>query len=72
VLRKKLRGFAAYADVQVEDVKERFTPYQRLHQEVLQAERMTMIQMRNQGTINDEVLHRLEREFDLEEAQLKR
>lgn len=69
---KKLRGFATYADVPMEDVRERFTPYQRLHQEVLQAERMTMIQMRNQGTINDEVLHRLERELDLEEEQLKR
>ena len=56
----------------MEDVRERFTPYQHLHQEVLQAERMTMIQMRNQGTINDEVLHRLERELDLEEKQLKR
>jgi hypothetical protein len=50
-------------------VKERFTPYQRLHQEVLQAKRMTMIQISNQGTINDEVLHRLE--LDLEEEQLK-
>ena len=72
MLRKKAPWLCCLCRCTSEDVEERFTPYQCLHQEVLQAERMTMIQMRNQGTINDEVLHRLEREFDLEEEQLKR
>ncbi|MGZ3678708.1 MAG: hypothetical protein ACXWQR_09085 [Ktedonobacterales bacterium] len=39
----------------------------RLRREVLSAERSTLLTLRNQGTIDDEVLRRLERDLDLEE-----
>lgn len=38
---------------------------QRLHHEVLTAERLALIGLRDDGTISDEVLHRLERELDV-------
>ncbi len=44
--------------------------YQQLQQGALQAERSAVIGLRNQGEINDEVLHRIERELDLEEQRL--
>ncbi|MDR4480531.1 MAG: Na+/H+ antiporter [Nitrospira sp.] len=37
---------------------------QRLQHETLTAERMSLIALRNEGTISDEVLHRLEQELD--------
>lgn len=46
--------------------------FRYLQQEVLAAERRTAIRLRNQGDINDEVLHRIERDLDLEEARLGR
>jgi CPA1 family monovalent cation:H+ antiporter len=38
---------------------------QRLHHEVLTAERVALIGLRNDGTISDEVLHQLEQELDV-------
>ncbi|MBV9231205.1 MAG: Na+/H+ antiporter, partial [Chloroflexi bacterium] len=43
---------------------------QRLQQEVLRAQRLAIIQLRNQGHIDDEVLRLVERELDLEEQRL--
>ena len=42
----------------------------RLKQEMLSAERAMVIRLRNQGTIGDEVMHRIERDLDLEEVRL--
>jgi hypothetical protein len=44
--------------------------YQQLQREVLDAEREVVIGLRNRGVVNDEVLHRIERELDLEEQRL--
>jgi CPA1 family monovalent cation:H+ antiporter len=44
--------------------------YQQLQREALQAERSAVIDLRNRGEINDEVLRRIERELDLEEQRL--
>ncbi len=43
----------------------------RLRQEVLTAERATIIRLRDQGRIDDEVLRQDERELDLEEQRLQ-
>lgn len=43
----------------------------RLRQEILQAERSAVIQLRDQGRIDDEVLRQVERELDLEEQRLQ-
>ena len=39
--------------------------------EVLDAQRRRVIELRNDGTISDEVLHVLERELDLEDQRLE-
>lgn len=44
--------------------------FRHLQHEVIAAERRTAIRLRNQGEISDEVLHRIERDLDLEETRL--
>jgi Na+/H+ antiporter len=43
--------------------------HQRLHREIIGAERAAVIALRDQGQIDDEVLRDMEREFDLEEQR---
>ena len=43
----------------------------RLRREVLGAQREEAIRLRDRGIINDEVLHRVERDLDLEEVALE-
>ncbi|MFY0575885.1 cation:proton antiporter [Cystobacter fuscus] len=45
---------------------------QRLVEQVLEAQRQALLELRQEGAIHDEVLHRLERELDLEEERLHR
>jgi hypothetical protein len=45
---------------------------QRLLAEPLLAERRTILQLRNEQIINDEVPHRIQRDPDLAELRLKR
>ncbi|HVU27529.1 MAG TPA: Na+/H+ antiporter [Verrucomicrobiae bacterium] len=45
--------------------------YERLSHVALQQERRTIIQLRNQGVISDEVLRRIQRDIDLAEARLR-
>lgn len=44
--------------------------FERLSREALKQERKTIIQLRNQDVINDEVLRRIQRDIDLAEARL--
>src|SRR5205814_1061810 len=44
--------------------------YERLSFEALLVERKTILQLRNQEVINDEVLRRIQRDIDLAEARL--
>jgi CPA1 family monovalent cation:H+ antiporter len=45
--------------------------YERLSHEALQQERNTIIQLRNQDVISDEVLRRIQRDIDLAEIRLQ-
>ena len=45
--------------------------YERLSQEALLQERQTILELRNQDVINDEVLRRIQRDIDLAEARLR-
>ena len=45
--------------------------YERLSHEALQVERRTIIKLRDQDVINDEVLRRIQRDIDLAEARLR-
>jgi NhaP-type Na+/H+ or K+/H+ antiporter len=52
-------------------IEERSVAYQRLLRELLRAQRRTLIELRNEGMIGDEVMHRIERDLDLEESRLE-
>ena len=51
-------------------VEERSQNYQRLRRELLEAERSAIVGLRQDGVINDDVMRRLERDLDLEDARL--
>jgi CPA1 family monovalent cation:H+ antiporter len=53
------------------DYETRSEAYQRLLRELLEAQRAIVIEMRDRGEINDEVLRRIERELDLEDSRLE-
>ena len=53
------------------DYEGRTGAFMRLRMELLQAERDTLVRMRNERRISDEVLRRVERDLDLEEARLE-
>ena len=54
-----------------EDIDGRSQDYQRLLREILAAQRATLIALRREGRIGDEVLRRVERDLDLEETRLE-
>jgi monovalent cation/hydrogen antiporter len=58
-------------DEDEENLDERSHAYQRMVREVLDAQRRRVIELRDEGTISDEVLHALERELDLEDQRLE-
>jgi monovalent cation/hydrogen antiporter len=51
--------------------EDRSLAYQRLVRELLEAQRQAIVRLRNQGTISNEVMHRIERELDLEDTRLE-
>lgn len=68
------RRFAARFDDDGSDserIELRSADYQRLAREVLEAQRRAIIALRNAGRIDDEVMHRVERDLDLEDTRLE-
>jgi CPA1 family monovalent cation:H+ antiporter len=51
-------------------IEERSQNYQRLRRELLEAERSAIVGLRRDGVINDDVMLRLQRDLDLEDARL--
>jgi CPA1 family monovalent cation:H+ antiporter len=51
--------------------EDRSLAYQRVVREVLEAQRSAVVQLRNEGTISNDVMHRIERELDLEDQRLE-
>ena len=45
--------------------------YQRLMHDVIEAQRVAIVQMRNEGSISADVMRRIERDLDLEESRLE-
>jgi monovalent cation/hydrogen antiporter len=45
--------------------------YQKMVREVIEAQRAELVRMRNAGAISNEIMHRLERELDLEDERLE-
>jgi monovalent cation/hydrogen antiporter len=67
---ERLSRFANNGAVDPECTAEMVEAFRRLRHETLTAERATLIAMRNNGTISDDVLHRLEHELDIEALRL--
>jgi monovalent cation/hydrogen antiporter len=51
-------------------IEERSQQYQRARRELLDAERDAIVALRNEGRIAEEVMHRLQRDLDLEDSRL--
>ena len=67
------RRFAARfeEDGDPQTFEERAAAYQRVLRELLDAQRAILLELRNAGHINDEVMRRIERELDLEDSRLE-
>jgi monovalent cation/hydrogen antiporter len=63
--------FSARFGVDEDGIEERSAAYQRLLRELLRAQRITLLELRNEGVIGDEAMHRIERDLDLEESRLE-
>jgi monovalent cation/hydrogen antiporter len=68
---RRFRSRFADEDGESRGFEERASDYQRLLREVLNAQRTQLLEMRDAGTINDEVMQRIERELDLEDTRLE-
>jgi monovalent cation/hydrogen antiporter len=67
---RRSRFSARFDDGDDGSVEEQSQAYQRLRREALDAERNEVVRLRNEGVINDEVMYRVTRDLDLEDARL--
>ncbi len=73
---ERVRGLYNYRRSRFDDededgLEDRSAAYQRLLIELLQAQRQTLVRLRDEGKIGDEAMHRIERDLDLEESRLE-
>jgi CPA1 family monovalent cation:H+ antiporter len=61
---------ARYEGDDEEGLEARSQQYQRLRRELLEAERQAVLRLRNEGTITEEVMQRVQRDIDLEDLRL--
>jgi CPA1 family monovalent cation:H+ antiporter len=54
-----------------ESLEDRSVAYQTMVREVLDAQHRAVVELRNAGEISNEVMHRIERELDLEDQRLE-
>ncbi|MCU0495239.1 MAG: Na+/H+ antiporter [Chloroflexaceae bacterium] len=66
------RFVARYQGLENGDGEASAEAFERLHRELLQAEMAAIIRLRDAGTINDEVMRRVQRELDFERLRLER
>jgi hypothetical protein len=52
------------------EIEERSLAYQRLRRQLLEAERGAVLALRNEGMISEDVMHRVQRDLDLEDSRL--
>ena len=68
---RKRRLPARAGKIEDEGFEDRSVAYQTIVREVLEAQRGEIVRLRNEGTISNDVMHRLERELDLEDERLE-
>jgi CPA1 family monovalent cation:H+ antiporter len=66
---RRLKARGGYLDD--DGPEDRSLAYQRLVRELLEAQRREIVLLRNQGEISNQVMHRIERDLDLEDARLE-
>ncbi len=71
--RFRMRRFEIRAgELEDEDgIEDRSVSYQRLLHELYTVQRRALLELRNGGVISNDVMHRIERELDLEESRLE-
>ncbi len=67
--RRRLKARGGY--LEDDGAEDRSQAYQRLLRELLEAQRQAIVRLRNQGQISNDVMHRIERELDLEDSRLE-
>ncbi|HSD76953.1 MAG TPA: Na+/H+ antiporter, partial [Solirubrobacteraceae bacterium] len=67
--RRRLKARAG--KLEDDGYEDRSVAYQTMVREVLEAQRAAILALRNGGTISNDVMHRLERELDLEDQRLE-
>jgi CPA1 family monovalent cation:H+ antiporter len=67
--RRRLKARAG--KIEDDGYEDRSAAYQRMVREVLDAQRHAIVRLRNEGTISNDVMHRIERELDLEDQRLE-
>jgi len=67
--RRRLKARAG--KIEDDGTEDRSLAYQRLVRELLEAQRQAIVRLRNQGDISSDVMHRIERELDLEDTRLE-
>jgi Na+/H+ antiporter len=67
--RRRLSARAGLAED--EGYEERSLAYQRVLRELIEAQRGAILQLRNEGAISNDVMHRIERDLDLEDTRLE-
>ena len=69
----RTRRFAVRAgeEESEEDIESRSRRYQKVVRQVLDAQRAAIVRLRNSGEISNDVMHRIERELDLEDERLE-
>ena len=68
---RKRRLAARAGKIEDDGFEDRSFAYQTIVREVLEAQRAEIVRLRNEGTISNEVMHRIERELDLEDERLE-
>jgi monovalent cation/hydrogen antiporter len=70
--RYRKRRFAARAGkIEDDGYEDRSLAYQQLLHELLAAQRLALVRLRNEGAISSDVMRRVERDLDLEESRLE-
>jgi CPA1 family monovalent cation:H+ antiporter len=70
-LRFRRSRFAARFDADDDgSIEQQSHDYQQLQREILAAQGEAVVDLRRQGPINDDVMNRIQRDFDLEDARL--
>jgi Na+/H+ antiporter len=67
--RRRLKAQAG--KIEDDGYEDRSRARQRLVRELLQAQRHAIVQLRNQGAVSNDVMHRIERHLDLEDSRLE-